>query len=536
MMKRIVVFVLPLLSIGLFFLAMLQVAPLVIPLDAPFGMTSVLPITYWGGLALLVTASILLVSSEMFGEQVYQSFIVLFVLYFIGPVTIEPNARIPDSYWPLGETANVILKSGFVNIGGSLSGFQSWPAFNFIMATLHLVTDFSLISIAKYWPVYWGVLFSLMAYASAKQFGCSSKVSFLVAVFALSLFWMPQTYAQPRVIALLLSSAVFLFLKDSRLTLQRTIAIGIILAAIAMTEATTSFVAVVIPLVIVGLVVRRSDLIGLGAFGGSVTTMFVVFSGTGPNILATMFNLLKIQLTGKLNTALLHTLVPITTSRLEIAYLRYYFLGLLAALILLAIISYTTVMKNALKPRTRILLVWVASLSVLAWFNYNGTPLILLIITFAVIPASLLGGLALSSSNRLGTKHVTLTILLLIFALPHMPATYATEATDQVLSSSLAVAYFYGSYGSVSLPVYTQLPALLFYYNPQFDYYGHVFSVSGFQETNLSQIDNFIMDAQPDKALKYGFGEDEPLQFITNHTLAFEKVYANQLAQVYSII
>jgi hypothetical protein len=492
-----------------------------------------LPATYWIGLGILVLCGVLVTLKNDVGAA---HFVILagFVLYFIGPILFEENPRFADAYWPAGETS-LILGTGHIDVATKLIGYQNWPVYHFLADLLVNITGAPLLNIAKYWPLFWAVCFILFTYVCGKRLGCSSRACFLISALSLTAFWLPQTYFQPRTLAflmyLLILTLLLPFASNSR---PWIVLVLLVFSALTLTNGMTPLAAVLIPFLLTQLdknTHRRyslQNLISARALPIWLSCIWLSWNVfTVPRAISLGFHEFSSLLQGNLYFAQNPSmLAPLAATARLVALIRYSFLFMLIFLVSLALFLYARERRN--KSTTvreiRLLFLWLVGTSLTVVWNYGSdSNMFIITYSFVLVPAILLVGL---SFDRRKTFFVLL-VTLIVFAALHIPAFYATEATDMVRTSVLYGSHFYASRANPQYIVFGQIPQLVFFYNPDFAYAGQ-FQVwrSTTELPDFGRINYFLLDAQSHNAFMYSLGEDPVKAFVEAHS--WDKLYDNQ--------
>lgn len=498
--------------------------PLVVPLKATLGLVSVLPLAYWVGFVFLCASIVFLFLHRPRNDGPYLVTLGVLAFSFIFPVLLEPNPRFIDSYWPLGVIRALLLPRHSLDIG-SIGTFESLPAYGLLASSLTLLSGANLIEIAKFFPAFWGLAFAIFPYATAKRFGLPPQASFTASALALSAFWFPQTYFQPRVIALLLSVFSLMLIPPTKPKVHYGL-LALVSVALCLTETTTDIAAFAIPwmLVTIARYGASSRTLRTAAIVCGPAIAWPLFTGVS-SILPSFYSFFLNELSGQTVSALVTSAVPTTLQRTIVAGFRYYYIVGLAMLALVATVFVLRRRGTDMAQRNiRVLLLWLVGSNVFAWYNYGGTPFYLLSASFSVVPIALMTVNVLTW-NR--TRTVVCVSLLILFIVPHMFATYSTESTDQIRSVELDMASFYATYASSSLSYYTQVPQLVYYYNPVLSFKGEAVSFNPDSAIDFGSLSVILLDAQSHAALIYGYGTDPVTNWVSGHPNSYNQVYAN---------
>jgi len=227
-------------SLILLFFSVWQVKPVIVELEAPFGLASYLTPVYWIGLALIVGVSILaFLDRELKKDAIFIIILIILGLTLMGiAVFAEENAREGSNFYPFSEISNW-LPTHHLDIANPfwLLSYYSWPVFHFMNASVVEVTgdafDFNVF--AHYWPLFFMLFLTLVSYGIGKRFELSPNRCFLVSFLTLS-SWIMLVDCAPRTLGLMLYLVLFMLLITPRRTAGESIAVILTFTAIVLTH------------------------------------------------------------------------------------------------------------------------------------------------------------------------------------------------------------------------------------------------------------------------------------------------------------
>lgn len=176
-----------------------------------------LGIYYWIGIVILFIAILLLIFAKyhlkLKNSILLEIFLIfILVLFLFGtPSFIYHNPRFSDVYGVItmidALTAMHHTPLGDPNVGGYMGFF---PGTLFFFSFVKIVSGLSLLTLAKYYPIYLMLLSSLLVYYVTRRL--SNDYAFLSPVCYLSLAWTQEYHLSPQSLALILYASFWLFI------------------------------------------------------------------------------------------------------------------------------------------------------------------------------------------------------------------------------------------------------------------------------------------------------------------------------------
>jgi hypothetical protein len=197
-------------------LAVLTVLTSSVPyLDAAdWGLLTRLPIFYWGGVATTVLTIIFSLCNKS-GLNVRNSLVVLLLIMIflnIVPTLVEqPVGLSLMSLWPSSQ-ANQLVATGHITIGQSrlLMDYSAWPFSTIFTAILMELTGLSVITLAKWFPLFTVSLWGLLVFIILRKFLRPEYALVGVSLFLCG-SWTRQQYFGPQSFAFIFY-LLFIFL------------------------------------------------------------------------------------------------------------------------------------------------------------------------------------------------------------------------------------------------------------------------------------------------------------------------------------
>ena len=455
-------------SIAFFFVNLVEVAPIVVTPSDLLGLGSHLTIWFWVGDAIIVICSILAFFDSKIDELAILSIVCTSMFFNIGAsVFLEANPRPPSDYYPISEVQLILANHSLSNLALSspLSSYINWPALHFISASFLQITNIPLISLVKYSPLFWGSFICLITYSIAKHLGLPPNRAFLVPLFTLYSFFLPQTSISPFGIAIILC-VLFLFLiikepDDAR----KILLLAIVFFAIVLTHYLAGIV-ILASTILFAIYRKKLSLILL------VVPLFLIwyaypanqtiFAGANQGWLDPFVNLFRTQQASAIG-------LPSPLGRvLARDSMLFYMLLYIGGAFIGVIISLKVHLLQNKKKKILTLLTFVMGASVIVITPGFEVPF--RVYAFALVPAILI---ILLVSSALEKKFAWITkisvVMLILIVLLSIPAIYGQEVNGvQVLKSELSGAQFFAKNIVYPYPsyFYAGQAQVVWFYNP----------------------------------------------------------------------
>lgn len=520
--------------------------PVIVEVTDPVGLVSHLTIWYWAGLAMVVFCSFCV----FIDHQVKTDVIFIVVLLTLGmflyglPVFIEANARSPTAYHPTSEVGTLV---GTGHIGSAtnypLSSYRSWPAMEFITASLVELTGFDY-NFIRYVPVFWFICVTLITYAIGKWAKLEANRCFLLSFLVLSSFILVHSTYSPQGLSFILYILFFGLIvvplsSKWRSTLSNSLLLVIVFSALVIMHPFTSTLALLaaLPLLLYRNESRVAILL-IAIFG--VWYMYLAYGAFSIG--------LERWLTGPFSE-----LLQIGSRSLGAAtmpswrYIAYWswrsYFYIYAFCIIAIIISLVISGKARKRERKPILfpIVWMTSLSIGALIPYGfETPDRIFIL--CLVPAAYAIVLSLSKRRR----SCAMAILLMAVAVGlYLPAQYGSEVRQtQVLTSELSGDRFFAINilrNTTTTYFYSGDNKLILFFDPSLVTVSSGYPFWSFQIPNrpdfriLDQMTYVIISKQGTDMMVWAFKEDPILNWLqTAKGRTSDLTYNNGYYQIYS--
>jgi hypothetical protein len=223
----------------------LQIAYVIVEPSDIFGLASHFTVPYWIGLALLLLCSIFtFLDKELKSDALFIFILVILGLYLFGIATlVQENVRHPTIYTNLLNVRN-LLATGHTEISGgyALTVYGTWPAVQFVYASVLMIAGINLIEVMSFMPYFWLVSVIFITYAIGRRLELSQNKCFLLSFLALSSYWMLQSDASQQGVAALLYLLLFMLLvkPNPHNTVAETILVILCFAGLMLTHGLTS--------------------------------------------------------------------------------------------------------------------------------------------------------------------------------------------------------------------------------------------------------------------------------------------------------
>ncbi len=250
-------------SLILLFYSIWQIKPVIVEPTDLFGLASKLTPAYWIGLALILLCSILaFLDREHRSDALFVFLLVVLGLFLFGiSVFSQEYPRDVGAYYPSAEVKNLI-EFQHVDIGASLPSYNSWPALQFITASILEITGIDHLEWLRYFPLFWVFCFILIIYSIGKRLKLPPNSQFLLAFFVLTSYWMMWSSFSPQSIAMLLYLLIFMLLIAPQHSVNESVLVILAFSALLITHSIASL-AILLSLITLSLYRRQTKFIGL---------------------------------------------------------------------------------------------------------------------------------------------------------------------------------------------------------------------------------------------------------------------------------
>lgn len=244
--RKKIYFILAFVSLIFLFLAVRQAKWVIVEPEAPLGLVSYLPVTYWIGLAVvMITAIMAVLDRELKKDSLFIVLLVVIALHVSGvAVFVQENAAEPDAYthFPGGFE---LLTTNHLDISttGALESYNSWPVYHFLSAAMVAITDVGF-ALVKYVPLVWLLFLALVAYGTGRRFGVAPNYCFLISSIAVLSFWIGVNEYTPRLLGMILLLSIFMMVLNSKNSIGEHLALMLLFSALVMTHGTSSIAAI----------------------------------------------------------------------------------------------------------------------------------------------------------------------------------------------------------------------------------------------------------------------------------------------------
>ncbi|OYT53472.1 MAG: hypothetical protein B6U72_05840 [Candidatus Altiarchaeales archaeon ex4484_2] len=188
-----------------------------IPLDADFGLISVLPWSWWLAFSLVILAALLCVFHKVTEVQYFMCISSLIIVLWLTPIFIEPYPRVSDSYWHTS-TSLSILEYGYVNYdviySTSRYSYLQFPGFFIHMALIMELTGLvdtinGQMIFIHYFPIIACLVTAITSYVMFKRFLGYERAKLATLILFLSNVYM-QFHVSPQAYGLMLFPLAFM--------------------------------------------------------------------------------------------------------------------------------------------------------------------------------------------------------------------------------------------------------------------------------------------------------------------------------------
>ena len=472
-------------SLILFFYSAWQVKPVIVEVEASFGLASYLKPGYWIGLALLLLTSIFaFLDRELKKECVFITILLALGIFLLGiRVFVEVNAVDATAYYPTAEVKN-LLAVGHIDITSPphIASYYTWPAIHFISAWIFGVTGLDLMLIMKYAPVFWIVCFVFITYAIGKRLQFESNRCFCLCLLSVSSWLIAAAgYYYARLPAMIFLLTIFMFVVVPRRVFAETIVIILLSSALVMSHGLTA-VAVIPGLALLALYNKELRLITLyllifGAwYLSQATATFEIGINAFTEPLKDIFELLRAE-----RYQTVASIARLVNRYSELCYAALYALLMLGSTILL--LKHKII--GEIRQQVITLFLWTAGVGIVVFWGHGEA--VFRTFNYCIVPALCIAVLSFSSRKLL-------IPLFLFFVFLSPLANYAGLAGwGQVTTTELKGteffalyvkpqdSYFYGPGGQLVLYYAPELVSV-----PRYD--------SAFLATSPREVDLSVLD------------------------------------------
>lgn len=499
------------------------------------GLTSHLTLSYWIGYILIITFSIrLYLDSEIKKDNIYLIYLIIIGLFlFAVPILAEDNARFAWSYYPVGE-AKTALRTGYIDTISEypVISYRPWPDTHLLSLSIMHIGNVDLDSIIKYMPLFWVIVLIFLNFSIKNCYCFSSKQLFLYSYMIITSFWLFLYYYGPQSIAYLIFILLFFLLGKEGIYSKNNFNIYILIILLFSMLVSTHLLTSIILLIAVSIrsLYKRQFKIPL-----LFSTIFIAW----------YIYLAPYMLQVGVKEFLRQAVTPETASFLATnrvfhasAVFSYIYLGIY--IICIFYIVFNIMYKNDLfkseKNKIFECFIWLAGIASMIFFSY-GAEIGERLYIFSIIPAA--------TVIVLGMPHKKILILImLIFAILHIPTHYSAESEDMVYNTELqgskyfalkinpetAIQYDFGRLVSVN---YNYAP-LMRYFNPALINITTSGYISGLYNPSNKSLDNsayVIYTKQINNYLIYSYGSDNVQTWI--QTRNSKLIYNNGYYYIY---
>lgn len=528
------------LSLILLFYSIWETKPVIVNLNSYLGLTSHLPINYWIGLFLIILCSIFIYfDNELKEDTIYIFILIIFGLFLFGvAIFVEENARWWDSYYPISEVKN-ILSLGYIEISPKYpsSSYYNWPGYHLITAFLISFSNFQLISIIKYMPLFNILTIIFLTYTIGKKLEFSLNQCFLLSYLLLSSLWVTTLYYYgPQAMAYILSLVIFLFLVQFKNTAKEKVIIVLTFLSIVITHALTTIVAVLSPMIISSFYKKQSKirLFFIVFFIGWYIYLLPAILEVG--IKSFIYQIINMDFYFLKNTP---TFIPITPIKTIINNFRLSYLIIFLIYTVAVFIEYLAgYVKKENLVNIKICALWLIGISLFALYNYDSTAFVRYYI-FGLVP--LICIIILSFSN----KYFFIPLIILLAVL-HIPAHYGDESFVMTRTSELKGSEFFSSINvSSTYTCYHWSTQHVFFYKPALLFESIANEEKGWKkkcifyypisdDISILANTNYVIDTiQTDNMMKYLMNFNPISEWLTNNRQDFSKIYTSKFYNIY---
>lgn len=532
--------ILSLVSLILLFISIGQIKPVIVEPSNLFGLASLLPITYWVGLALILLCSIFTYLNRKHTNDAFYIYLLVIIALFLFGISVfsQEYPRDVGAYFPSAEI-KILTQYSHINIGQAIPSYSSWPSIHFITKYILEITRIDLLEWIRYFPLFWVGCFILLTYSIGKRLKVAPESQFLLTFMALASWWTSWSGFSPQAIAILLYLVCFMILIAPRNTVSESFLLILTFCALIITHSIAAL-AILLSLGILSIYRRQTQLIMLFLVFFSAWYMFVAVATLQQGIaswwsapLRQIFQMMK-QAGDVVGATTLQRMIFRYS---QLAYVGIYGVIVIAALVLSK--RNTNKLKDNRLVSTCTL--WIGGILGLSIAVPSTTALITDMLSrlylYGVIAAICI--LILAIQNRR-----LLVFLMVIVIAIHLPAHYGAEvASGQVLPTefkgdeffALKVRpiepYFYND-GDVQKLIYFHNPELINirYYSRQWD-----FAVPDMVDPSvLNKAKYIIFGKQGNDRMLWGYGHDPLKEWLTTEGASrFTPIYDNGDFQIY---
>jgi hypothetical protein len=510
------------LSITLFAYSVWTIRPVIVEPTDLLGLASLLPASYWLGLALLLLASVFVFLDRLLNKH----WVFVFILCVLGLYTIGTgvfafeNPILQTAYLPSG-IVRVLLESHHLSAlkDYNVLAYYSWPVIHLLSASALTIfgTDMNL-NFIRYAPLIWGLGFVLIAYGIGRRASLNPNQCFLISFLGLSSLSAVEVAYNPQNIAIILYLCLFMVLAMTHWyhSVGDRICAIFLFGALVLTHGLTTL-AVLVPAVVLFAYRRRFKLLVIIVLLGAAALFALYIYGGGASVITRLLKMIPNpfdlgNLQWLLNPATYAppgaTLVRNLTRYLQLSYLGLYTVFGGIAFIFLILRKVKTPHKEWVQN----CFFWLVGLALLTLVGYQiEGPYRLYFM--GIIPAACV--IALSFSSDVKRHRIALVSLMVAFLALSLLTRYGSVANyGQIPSTELKGEQFISQDIGRGVSFFYDGPNVLSFYNPDAINAYVLTQRWGFpdlQEVDLSRLDKeeyVLLSEQGHRSLLWSYGFD----------------------------
>lgn len=489
------------------------------------GLVSHLTITYWIGLIIITSCSIMAyLDEELKNREIFMIISIVLTMFLFGiGIFSEENARNTYSYSNIAEirTIQATNKVDIVSIYPLIS-YRSWPGYHLLSFYIISILNIDIATLIKYIPFLFLLLYILFCFALGSVFEFSLNKSFLLCIiFLSSLFSAHQWYPSPQSLALTIYIYLFFILisniKDKYFGHVMTI---IMYTSIVITHFLTSTILLISMIIqlIYGKITKSSILninyvmiFSIIFFGWMIYLIPMTFKYGITTFLEQVTNMDFIYWKGTTK------FVPTTHIKEIVNFFRLSYAIIFVTMLVACVIK---ILKNDLPLKNERTIgtcaIWIFGVAPFVFLKY-GLEIFERIYGFTLIIVIFVSLLMFSDKKFFV---VLMTLLIII----HIPAHYGSESTDMTTTTELKGSEFF-AVNAEKYPYVYNFGSFIRYYDPSFTpvhIKGIIWS-DKIQDTSFIYNKNYryIIDSKKtDNFLKYHIGFN-PIQNLSTRNLIY---------------
>jgi hypothetical protein len=475
--------------------------------SSDWGLVSRLPVTYWGGLAVL---GLFWVRGRNSRRRAVLAFAFTVGYLYVAPAIVRVPVWLSNSFYPYGEGVLIAAEGHLVERPlDILTSYHRWPAFLYLTSGMSVLAEVPAFIVLQVFPVLTMLAIGVLAFLTFRKL-CSDAIALAGAGWVVASFWLRQHYFGPPGISYIFFLLIFLFgveflLDDSsggrRLT--RWFLMLFCFTSVVLTHALTSFMALIVLFVLwlTRRVVQKepaNDLALLSLVSASILASYYAF------VIPTLMKFFGESLIGSLSriwelsiykepSRLQASAASVISYNASLAIVAVNFVVALAMVFYLLRTRHTAANATEVGAKRGVWMFSLLSLVLLGLFafagEYGAHESYQRAFMYGLVP------LALLSISLLRRKPKVLILCLAALIFLNVPAQYGSDNFRVATAPQLAGSEFFAQYVPENISCLTKFSLYIRYFNPAKNYRFYSVGELPFTETLNATVVQNAMDA-----------------------------------------